>query len=848
MVIALAALVLALAPQDDCSAQMAVLREGIALYRRAAGAQLELDAAELARLAARACAQCQRCDAVDAVRYYTALPANALQQGLLDEERFAALRAEVVDAGRRGLAGTEWSVERERILLGLTELVERAQARPDYVPAAQAASLAARLRMQQIETGWLDSIDDGEALAEDVEQRLGLAQQLFQRAGLLTPRLEPWWVEARLAAWRGEAGEAEKLFRTCLERAEQLENRDYQEHALRGLAQLAREEGDWRAQERALARIASFRSPKQSWALACDWASQLLSRDRAREAIEFLERCVPTADGNAGDRAEWNLLLGGAHLRLFEFEAASEHLHRVAELGGGESAALALAQLALAEGRAGDVPRLLESPISWKTFSPRGQAQAHTLLGKLELQQGHVEAAVRELGAALSLAEQQEQRLALQNEALGPAGGSIARGRAASVMGEWLGLEAVALFAQALVSAGRSQEALRIVLEVHARDLRVGRDPMSELRALGGLEGPPWRITLEDARAWVACAELGLLTWVVGADTTVVMLAGVEADGTWSVEAEVIARGRESIAEGTRRLREAIAVDRAEWFARAAHGAWTELFPPALQSALAARLEQARSPTREARLLIVAHGPLEGLPIELMPLDARGTALEARCTPLVLPGIARARPQATLGSGAWQRWNLLGAPRDAKRQAGLPGAEQELRQLKKDRPQATLAMGEAFDRAALESALLSGHCLHLATHLVPGCGAARDHLEDARLVLDLEQELCVREVAELAPALPLVVLSMCASGDGEFVDGQGLQGLARALMQGGTRNVVATLWPVSDRAAAHFATAFHAELALGAAPSVATHRARAALERIGITLVDRSAFRFIGQD
>ncbi len=456
---------------------------------------------------------------------------------------------------------------------------------------------------------------------------------------------------------------------------------------------------------------------------------------------------------------------------------------------------------------------------------------------------------MRELGAALALGNDQEQRMTLQASArLGPDAGSIAQGRAASVMGEWLGLEAVALYATALARSGAGEEALRVVLEAHARDLRGEADSLQALRALAGMEGPAWRISVEDTRAWVQTAELGLVTWVVGADTTLALYATVEPDENLRVLYASVPRGRESLAEAARRLREAVAVARAHWFAREARAAWSELFPTELQAALLERIEQAASAAKEARLLIVAHGPLEGFPLELMPVNAAGATLESQCAPLVLPGISRSRPQEPPDSGLWLRWVLLGAPRDQSGKQRLEGAESELRQVAKERPQAELFLGAKFQRAALEGALQSGRCLHIATHLLPGCRAQAEDIDDASLELDGGQVLCVREVAALNPASPLVVLSTCDSGGGSFVDGQGLQGLARALLQGGTRNVVATLWPVSDRAAAHFSVAFHTELALGALPSVATHRARAALERLGIALVDRAAFRCLGQD
>jgi hypothetical protein len=853
MAAVLGALLLALAPQVDCTNDLEVLRQGIAAWRRAPAA----DATELHALAERVCAVCNRCDARDIVRYYTALAPDALAQGLLDEQRFLELRGDVISAGKAGLSGDEWAVERERILLGLRDLAERAASRADFVPSAQASSLLARLLVQRLESG-LDLTElEADALAAETRAALAAAHERFARAGQVTPRLEPWWTEARLAAWRGDLELAEDLFLDCLEQAERVRNDDYREYALRGLAALARERGDALAEEQHLAQIAAFHGPNESWALACDWAGRLLARDRPRAAVEFLERCPPGETQSTSARGEWHLLMGSARLRLGELAAARAELELLEGLGGGEAAALAVAHLAAAEGRAAEVERALAEPVEWTHFSAQGQAQARTLRGKLALERGDLPGALHELEAALALGESQARRVELQAGAhLGPGGGSIASGRAASVLGEWLGLEAVALYAEALWRSARAEEALRVVLETHARDLRggadlVGNDPLRELRELAGLERPAWQLALEDVGAWVACADAGLLTWICGADTTLALYAWIdEQSGALAVDCAYVGRGREALVEAARRLREAVSGGQIDWFSRESQRAWSELVPASIAARLAQRLAAVGEPLGEARLLILAHGPLEGLPIERMPLatEAGPRALDEICASMILPGLPGARPAPALDARAWSRWSLLGAPRSKQGKPRLPGAEEELREIARTRPEARLHLAGEFDRLALEQAFREGGCLHLATHLLPECAGRRGGLAEMSLELDGERELCLRELAQLGGAFDLAVLATCESGGGTFVDGLGLHGLARALLQGGTRNVVATLWPVSDRAARAFAGAFHAQLRTGALPSIAAKRARAQLAADGVPLVDRAAFRFVGQD
>ena len=71
----------------------------------------------------------------------------------------------------------------------------------------------------------------------------------------------------------------------------------------------------------------------------------------------------------------------------------------------------------------------------------------------------------------------------------------------------------------------------------------------------------------------------------------------------------------------------------------------------------------------------------------------------------------------------------------------------------------------------------------------------------------------------------LVMLSGCSTARGVLVDGEGILGLTGPLLQAGAHSVVATLWPVNDRASAEFVTRFYDFLASG---STATEALRLA--------------------
>ena len=55
----------------------------------------------------------------------------------------------------------------------------------------------------------------------------------------------------------------------------------------------------------------------------------------------------------------------------------------------------------------------------------------------------------------------------------------------------------------------------------------------------------------------------------------------------------------------------------------------------------------------------------------------------------------------------------------------------------------------------------------------------------------------------------LVVLSGCRTALGKHVRGEGLIGLTRGFLFAGASQVMASLWPVRDRAAAHMAVHFY---------------------------------------
>ncbi len=746
-------------------------------------------------------ARLKREDARDVVAFYRSLSPDERRAGLAAEVRYEALFEEVSQASKRG--PNVWTAQRELIQSQLQTLIAECRGAPDPTPAARALALSARLdehRVRQNRPSDAAALDP-EACKQILERAASSSREslaIFAKAGLVTPRLEGLWLVARVDDAQGDMSAARSGFEDCLDLAQHVGNDDFRVHALRGLIMVAESTGDLAEQRDLLRDLAEVREPKDDWWIARRWGALLLADDEAKEAADFLSRHPPTADD---ELSNWHFLLGSALQRLGRVEEAEAHFDEMGLVPpAGASADCAAvetsiwrAQAALDRGDAAGALALAE-PLVDTGCAAVARAQRTYTIGAAHLALGDAVRAETALRAALEQGRALEARLARNDDG--------------AVFGEVVGLEAVALLADALTRQGRPLEAVRISEEIQARALR-GRGDAA--------------ISEADLRAWVASFERGLLTWIVGADTSI--CAHVAADGTASAVA--IRLGREILQDAVRRTREAaIAGDEPRARKLAA-----EIEARVVPEVLRRRIGET------GRLLVLAHGPLERLPFDLTDLADLGAVS-------VLPGLTAAQPGASPSASELSTWSILGDPSSTEGKSVLPGARAEVDTIAR-LVSAAPKTGDAFDRLALLDALQSGRSLHVATHLVHGCG---DGAHDAGLLLARGALLCAREIREIAPRLPLAVLAACETAEGRFVDSQALASVSNAFLASGTRNLCVTLWPVEDGAARRWSEAFHRELARGARPSDAALRARDALKRDGTPVSEWAAFRFVGRD
>ena len=241
-----------------------------------------------------------------------------------------------------------------------------------------------------------------------------------------------------------------------------------------------------------------------------------------------------------------------------------------------------------------------------------------------------------------------------------------------------------------------------------------------------------------------------------------------------------------------------------------------------LRGQLVTPLEKSGLLQGKRRLLIVPHRGLHYLPFAaLLEPGPSGLSLVQRYDIGTVASAAvwlhlRARPMRSDGN------NLLAL---APQLADLPGTRAEVRAIADlYGADAEVMIGGRATRESLATAARGRSIIHLASRGVLNrhnprfsyIALAPDDRSDGRLE--------VHDVARLSIDARLVVLSACQTGlgSGRLVDvppGDDWVGLVQAFQSAGARNVLATLWPVDDRATARLMKRFYVALRAGESES-----------------------------
>ena len=291
---------------------------------------------------------------------------------------------------------------------------------------------------------------------------------------------------------------------------------------------------------------------------------------------------------------------------------------------------------------------------------------------------------------------------------------------------------------------------------------------------------------------------------------------------------------------------------------------------PATERRLASRLgrtllEPAAARIREKRVAIAADGALHELPFPGLVLQQSGRRMVEEHEVILVPSASavaalRASPRADRHAGVvavladpvfdlrdprlmGKRATARALPADLQRSMGalglqrlprLPGtrieAEQILSLVPADQRLGALDF-EARRTLALDPAVGRYRVLHFATHGLLNS----THPQLSGLVLSLVDSggvaqngfLRLQDVYQMRIDADLVVLSACQTALGKPVQGEGLVGLTRGFIHAGARQVLSSLWKVSDRATTELMTeVYRAMLVEGQRPAAALRQAQ----------------------
>jgi CHAT domain-containing protein/tetratricopeptide (TPR) repeat protein len=652
---------------------------------------------------------------------------------------------------------------------------------------------------------------------QEAERLYASAELLFRRAGDRVGEAEAQEGRGVLLLDQDQAATAEPLLNRALRIELATGNRRAASLTRMVLGDLSARRGDTTGARRQLARAGTELARLGDPIAAADAVGKLAALDAAGGFPAAAESLFRAAIAGVGERmapdVTWRLHAGlGATLRyrgateeaareLRGAIAAVEHTGRSLTLAERRSGFLTdkwdvyvqLAMLEHARGRVG------------AAFEVSERIRANEMLELLA--QGRI-AVPRDTAMALVVGEQDlRHRIGELTRRMEGTSGGIQPFRGPDVSG----------------GGAVTREALLRAQEAYAELLLEIRERAPRHAALVSRETSTWRdvahqLPADGAFVEYLVSDASSLAFVITRDTTVALQLGV----------------------GRHELASLIDFVRGSLLPRGAPGLDSLWRAPLRQlyRDLVAPIEASDLLAGKTRLVIVPHAELHYLPFAaLLDGGEHERFLVERFQLMVTPSASV--------------WLALGARRPGKATNGvlafaprpdaLPGSRQEVAAIGRlGGENARVVIGRAATEAAFLREAPSSRVIHLATYgvlnkqnpLFSFVALAPDGDADGRLE--------VHEVFGLRLAADLVVLSACQTGlgSGALTDvpaGDDWVGLARAFLSAGTARVMATLWPVQDRASAALMERFYQGYVPGSDPNQALAAAQRALLSIPAT-------------
>lgn len=156
----------------------------------------------------------------------------------------------------------------------------------------------------------------------------------------------------------------------------------------------------------------------------------------------------------------------------------------------------------------------------------------------------------------------------------------------------------------------------------------------------------------------------------------------------------------------------------------------------------------------------------------------------------------------------------------------LPAAQHQM-QLLQNFTQGTLISGSMANVSVFKSLAPSYDVLHIAAHASYGEDEDQSGIYFPPVLPDTSGEwLNLTDLAALPLKTELVVLDACATAMGRLTDGESVASMTYGFTQAGARQILATMWPVSDGASAKIQQYFYQYLKLGYPSALALQTAQ----------------------
>lgn len=510
---------------------------------------------------------------------------------------------------------------------------------------------------------------------------------------------------------------------------------------------------------------------------------------RARGALEEASATFATLDDPA---ALANAQLNLAYLVDFDVPASGDALalyttalataRTAGEPAGEALAAAALGDFLRRQGQFDQARQLATLALERSASLPEHHWTGHALLGRIELADGHQDAALESFREAIAGIEVTRAGLGDRNRQQGFFADKL------EVYRETLAL---------LVEMGRPEEAFTLAQRAKAR----------ELAEAVGSRSDSW--PLLEAAAVAALLQPGevVVELVLVADRIVrfIVRPGLELEvtnlGGATAQLGAAARWRDAIAAGR---------------------------PAAVPDGLAAVLLGDLDPNSVTTLFVAADGALRSIPLDLLPWgnttvgDRVVVQLLSSASGLAVRNVDRTTAVTTLvGVG-----DVPMSSRFAL--APLPAAAHEIAQARQalGEPSTLLLGAVATPQALLAAAARGARVVHVAAHAIAD-GVTGESAIVLAAAAGQDGLLRPSDLANTTWPVDLTVLAACSSGrDGAA----SLESLSGALLAAGSRAIVATLWDVDDQATAVLMEQFYWELGRGRTAPVALARAKKRLQ------------------